>query len=58
MFETILKYRTVCIVLGFAMLIAAIILLVTLVNKKTGEIPLRGIFVKGVQTTGIKEAEL
>jgi hypothetical protein len=56
MFGTILKYRTVFIILGFAILIAAVILLITLTNKKADEIPLRGIFVKEVQTIREKEA--
>ena len=56
MIEVLLKYRTIFIILGFAILIAAIILLIALTNKKADEIPLRGIFVEEVQTIGIKEA--
>ncbi|NLC68960.1 MAG: hypothetical protein GX754_09340 [Clostridiaceae bacterium] len=58
MLATILKYRTVFIILGFAILVAGVILLITLVNRRVDEIPLRGIFVEGIKTTGAREAGL
>ncbi|NSW91679.1 MAG: hypothetical protein HPY74_13580 [Firmicutes bacterium] len=55
MIEILQKYRTMLIVLGFAALIAAIILLIALTNKKTEKIPLRGVFVNKVRLVGTKE---
>lgn len=49
------KYRTVLIILALAALIAIVILLITLTNKRTEKIPLRGIFVENVELIKVKE---
>ncbi|HHY24119.1 MAG TPA: hypothetical protein GX527_07780 [Clostridiaceae bacterium] len=56
MVEVLQKYRTVLIILVVAALIALTILLITLANKKTEKIPLRGVFVKNVSLMEVEEA--
>lgn len=56
MVEVLQKYRTVLIILVVAALIALTILLITLANKKTEKIPLRGVFVKNVSLMEVEAA--
>ena len=50
------KIWTLLIILVVAALIALTILLITLANKKTEKIPLRGVFVKNVSLMEVEEA--